>query len=198
MAYEEPAYEVIHSTDAYEVRRYQAYLVAEVDVAGDFEDAGGKAFRILADYIFGNNRAAEEMNMTASVESRPADDGTEMAMTVPVTSSSGASGTGTYTYGFVMERKYTLDTLPRPNDPRIQIRSVEPRVVAARRYSGFWTEANYRNNERRLLEALAADGITPAGEPILARYNAPFTPWFLRRNEVLVEIAGSEQQAAWE
>jgi hypothetical protein len=87
-----------------------------------------------------------------------------------------------------MERKYDEDTLPGPRDPRIRIREQDGRVVAVRRYSGRWTEENYRKNETRLLEALSADGRKPSGEPILARYNSPFTPWFMRRNEVIVEL----------
>ncbi len=109
-----------------------------------------------------------------------------MSMTAPVTSE--ASETGQYTYAFVMERKYDQETLPRPRDPRIRIREQDGRVVAVRRYSGRWTEENYRKNETRLFEALSADGRTPSGEPILARYNSPFTPWFMRRNEVIVEL----------
>lgn len=113
-----------------------------------------------------------------------------MSMTTPATSA--ATSPGQYTYAFVMERKYDLDSLPRPNDPRIRIREQEPRVMAVRRYSGRWTEANYRKNESRLLQALSADDRRPVGEPILARYDSPFTPWFLRRNEVMVEVEWTE------
>ena len=186
MAYEEPSYEVIEETADYEVRRYAPYLVAEVDVEGDFGSAGNNAFRLLAAYIFGENQAEEKMSMTAPVESRPKEEGVRMSMTAPVTST--ASQTGQYTYAFVMERKYTLDTLPAPRDPRIRLREQPARVMAVRRYSGRWTEENYRENEARLMEALSADDRRPIGTPILARYNSPFTPWFMRRNEVMVEV----------
>ena len=187
MAYEEPRYEVLERTDHYEVRRYEPYLVAEVDVQGDFGEAGNKAFRLLAGYIFGDNQADEKMSMTAPVESRPKGDNLRMSMTAPVTST--ASAADQYTYAFVMERKYTLDTLPRPRNPRIRLGEQEARVMAVHRYSGRWTEENYRENEAKLLEALSADGRRPIGAPILARYNSPFTPWFMRRNEVMIEIA---------
>jgi hypothetical protein len=91
-----------------------------------------------------------------------------------------------------MERKYTLDTLPRPRDPRIRLEERAARVMAVRRYSGRWTEENYRRNEGKLMEALSADGRHPIGAPILARYNSPVTLWFLRRNEVMVEIEPTE------
>lgn len=190
MAYEEPIYQVLEQADQYEVRRYEPYLVAEVDVEGDFGGAGNDAFRILAAYIFGENEASQKMHMTAPVESRSSGEGVRMSMTTPATSA--ATSPGQYTYAFVMERKYDLDSLPRPNDPRIRIREQEPRVMAVRRYSGRWTEANYRKNESRLLQELSADDRRPVGEPILARYDSPFTPWFLRRNEVMVEVEWTE------
>jgi hypothetical protein len=190
MGYEEPSYQVIEEAADYEVRRYAPYLVAEVDVEGDFGSAGNKAFRLLAAYIFGENQAEEKMSMTAPVESRPKEEGVRMSMTAPVTST--ASATGQYTYAFVMERKYTLDTLPEPRDPRIRLREQAARVMAVRRYSGRWTEDNYRKNEARLMEALSADDRRPVGTPTLARYNSPFTPWFMRRNEVMVEIDWTE------
>lgn len=186
MAYEEPSYEVLVQAGEYEVRRYEPYLVAEVDVEGDFGEAGNQAFRLLAAYIFGDNQTEEKMSMTAPVESRTKEEGVRMSMTAPVIST--ASASGEYTYAFVMERKYTLDTLPRPRDPRIRLEERAARVMAVRRYSGRWTEGNYRKNEAQLLGALSSDGRRPIGAPILARYNSPFTPWFIRRNEVMVEI----------
>ena len=190
MAYEEPSYEVLARADEYEVRRYEPYLVAEVDVEGDFGEAGNKAFRLLAAYIFGENQTEERMSMTTPVESRPREEGVRMSMTAPVTSTKSAGDE--YTYAFVMERKYTMDTLPRPRDPRIRLEKRAARVMAVRRYSGRWTEENYLENEAKLMEALSADGRRPIGAPILARYNSPFTPWFLRRNEVMVEIEPPE------
>ncbi len=186
MAYEEPFYDVIEQADEYEVRRYAPYLVAEVDVEGDFGKAGNKAFRLLAGYIFGDNQTEEKMSMTAPVESRFKQEGVRMSMTTPVTST--ASATDQYTYAFVMERKFTLDTLPQPRDPRIRLREQVARVMAVHRYSGRWTEENYRKHEAKLMEALSADDRRPIETPILARYNSPFTPWFMRRNEIMVEI----------
>lgn len=188
MAIEEPGYEVLASTDDYEVRRYDAYIIAETDVEGTYKTAGNKAFRILAGYIFGDNQASEKMAMTAPVGSRPADDSVKMNMTAPVTSTSGNEDTGSYTYSFVMEKKYSLDTLPAPNDPRVRLRVVPERTVAVHRYSGTWSEDNYLKHERLLLDALAGDGVSTRGAPISARYNAPFTPWFMRRNEVMIEV----------
>lgn len=187
MAYEEPRYEIIRKTSEYELRRYEPYLVAETRVDGGFDSAGDKAFSILASYIFGDNKRSEKMRMTAPVESRPTES-VRMNMTVPVTSQDNDEGGDSYTYRFVMERAYSRATLPVPNDPRVTIRSMEPRLMAVHRFSGRWTEQNYDRHEKQLLDALAVDGIEIGGVPIFARYNAPFVPWFLRRNEVMVEV----------
>lgn len=168
VALEEPEYEVIAEAAGYEVRRYQPYVVAEVDVRGRSADSQG--FRTLASFIFGDNTASEKMQMTAPVESRKADDSNDT------------------TYAFVMESKYTLDTVPKPNDERIQLREKPSRVVAVLRFSGRWTDGNVAKHERELLSNLQADGITPLGKVELARYNSPFTPWFVRRNEVIVAV----------
>jgi hypothetical protein len=143
---------------------------------------------MLAGYIFGDNVPEQKMAMTAPVESTA---GTKMAMTAPVTSRS-AGDTNRYTYAFVMERKYTLDTLPKPTNPEVRIVPREGRVMAVRRYSGTWSENRYRDNEDQLLAALNDNSIDVIGDPVFARYNAPFTPWFMRRNEVMVEIDWSD------
>ena len=190
MAIEEPAYEVLLETKYYEVRRYQSYIVAEIDVDDDFKRAGNSAFRVLAGYIFGDNEPQQKMAMTAPVESR---EGVRMNMTAPVTSQAG-TGDGQYTYAFVMERKYTMDTLPEPTNPDIRLVQRPERIMAVHRYSGTWSEERYREHEKTLLDALAVDRVETTGRPVFARYNAPFTPWFLRRNEIMVEIEWKASQ----
>lgn len=190
MAIEEPVYEVLLETKYYEVRRYQPYIVAEVEVNDDFRRAGNSAFRVLAGYIFGDNEPQQEMAMTAPVESRK---GVRMNMTAPVTSQA-RNGDGPYTYAFVMERKYTMDTLPKPDNPDIRLVQRPGRVMAVHRYSGTWSEERYREHEKRLLDALAVDRVDITGIPVFARYDAPFTPWFLRRNEIMVEIDWKEPE----
>ncbi len=184
MAIEEPAYEVLLETKHYEIRRYQPYIVAEVDVDAEFKRAGNSAFQVLAGYIFGDNEPQQKMQMTAPVEST---EGVRMNMTAPVTSQS-TDGDGPFTYAFVMERKYTMESLPKPNNPDIRLVQRPQRVMAVHRYSGGWSEERYEEHEKVLLDALATDRIETRGMPVFARYNAPFTPWFLRRNEVMIEV----------
>jgi hypothetical protein len=179
MAIEKPDYKVLAQETDFEVRLYGEYLVAEVDLEGDMSEVGNSAFRILAGYIFGNNATGEKMAMTAPVESHRNSDGDT-------------------TFSFVMERKYSQDTLPSPVDPRVRINNQPQRVMAVRRYSGTWSEANFSKHHDELLAALRDAGIEPLGPPVWARYNAPFTPWFLRRNEVLIEIDWPMPQASQE
>jgi uncharacterized protein (DUF1499 family) len=182
-AYEEPAYEVVAEREGYEIRRYAPYVVAETVVQADFDGAGNEAFRRLYGYISGKNRQAG---------SGPGGEPEKIKMTIPVvttTASAQAGDTASYTYYFVMPSSYTLETLPRPDDARITLRQLPAHVVAVRRYSGRSNEANYRHNERLLLDALNKDAVQLAGEPLFAVYNWPFTPWFLRRNEVMITIA---------
>jgi hypothetical protein len=128
------------------------------------------------------------MQMTAPVEQTPARArGERIAMTAPVVQSPTAAD-GAYVFSFVMPAKYTLETLPEPLDERVRIREVPARLVAARRYSGSWSERRYRKNETALLDAVSDAGLEVIEAPTLARYNSPFTLWFLRRNEVLVEV----------
>lgn len=196
MATEEPAYEVVREGPVFELRRYQPQLLAETEVQGRFDKVGGKAFGILADYIFGNNQAAEKIAMTAPVTQRPAasdDDqaGTRIEMTAPVTQRPAQADADSFIISFVMPERFTLETVPRPNDPRVTLREEPVRLMAVLRYAGGWGESKYRNHETQLLDAVRAAGLTPVGEPLYARYNSPFSLPFLRRNEVMVEVAGS-------
>jgi hypothetical protein len=194
MAIEEPNYEVIETYKEFEVRRYEPYLLAEVDVNGGINSAGNRAFRILAGYIFGDNAAATKMAMTAPVESSSTSRGEKMAITAPVTSTK-KDGDEMTTVAFVMEQKYSVDTLPTPNDERIRIREVPARIVAVRGYSGRWTDAKYQRNLQLLVEALSNESLEVVGEPVLAKYNSPFSLPMMRRNEVMFEIKASDSNA---
>jgi hypothetical protein len=193
MAVEEPDYTRVRTFPDFELRRYPPYTVAETEVTGPFDEAGNQAFRILAGYIFGDNRADTKIEMTAPVSQRPAaGEGERIEMTAPVVQrpASGTEGE-TFVVSFVMPERFTLDTLPEPIDPRVRLREEPGKLMAARRYSGRWTETNYRENEARLLRAVEAAGLKPVAVPVYARYNSPFSLWFMRRNEVMVEVAES-------
>lgn len=179
--YDSPSYRVVDSFGEIEVREYEPYLVAETTVDANLEGAGNEGFRILAKYIFGDNRGSRKIAMTAPV-SQEKSGGTKIAMTSPVTQEK--AGTQ-YKIQFMMPSEYARADLPEPNDRRIEIREVPARRFAALRYSGTWSERNYERHLSELLTALRTKGYEPSGEPIWARYDPPFKPWFLRRNEIL-------------
>jgi hypothetical protein len=184
MAVEEAGYQVVSSDRSFEVRRYQPMLVAEVEVSGDFEDAGNVGFRPLADYIFGNNVARTQISMTAPVTQQSAV-GEKIAMTAPVMQQAAGQR---QIVRFTMPAGYTLETLPAPRNPLVKLKRVESATYAVVRYSGRWTEQNYRENLATLQREIAARGLVAAGAPVWARYDAPFKPWFMRRNEIMIPV----------
>lgn len=183
MAIEEPDHTVVRTIDDIEIRDYPAFVVAEVEVAGTADSAGSQAFPILAGYIFGKNRGERKFAMTAPVVQTEAP--IRLPMTAPVTQAQGATG---YIVQFVLPKAVTVASAPEPLDPRVRIRDEPARRVAVVRYSGLWSAANYAEHLAHLRDVLAAQRIEAVGEPVFARYNAPFTPWFLRRNEIWIRI----------
>jgi len=182
-AIEEPDYEVIRALGNVELRQYAPYVVAEVVLPASAEDAGSQAFPILAGYIFGKNKGEKAFAMTAPVTQTAAP--IRMDMTAPVTQAAVAGGMRVQ---FVLPKVVTLATAPEPIDPRVQLRLVPAGAWAVIRYSGTWSQSNYREHLDELRAVLQAAAVATQGEPILARYDAPYTPWFMRRNEVWLAL----------
>jgi hypothetical protein len=189
MATEEPGFKLLEKDGNFELREYATYVVAETRVEAGFEDAGSIAFQRLFRYISGDNVAEQKIAMTAPVtQSSGTPRGEKIAMTAPV--SQVADGRA-FLVAFTLPATYTLATAPKPRDPTVRIREVPSQLVACWRYSGRWTLANYRDSETLLRERIKSRALIARGEPVLARYNPPFTPWFLRRNEVLIPVVQS-------
>jgi len=187
MAIEKPKYRVVQQFQDIEVREYPPYLVAETEVSGSREEAGNAGFRRLASYIFGKNKGEKKIAMTAPVAQQ---EGARIAMTAPVSQQARLEGgTSTWVIQFMMPAEYSRDRLPEPLDPTIQFREVPARRVVALRYSGTWSEERYLEKLAELRSAMEKEGLRAVGEPVWARYDPPFMPWFLRTNEILVEIA---------
>lgn len=185
-AIEEPAYEVVSMLGDVEVRQYAPYVVAEVRIDADADEAGNLAFPILAGYIFGKNKGEKKFDMTAPVTQVAAPQ--QLEMTAPVTQTAVAGAVGSYLIQFVLPKSVTLASAPEPIDPRVTVREVAAHRIAVIRYSGFWSEANYTEHLSQLRSVLKAAGIDPTGEPVFSRYNPPFMPWFLRRNEIWLSV----------
>jgi hypothetical protein len=186
---EEPKYEVVARHEEFELRAYAPRILAETVVEGNFERAPNEGFRRIADFIFGNNKPGKAVAMTAPVEVIPktAEARSEkIAMTAPVTQQ--ASSAGKWTITFTMPSSYTMETLPKPVDDRVTVRQLPPVKYVALRFGGFNTRANVDAAISRLRELSAVQGLKLRGEPVYARYNPPWTPWFWRRNEILIEV----------
>ena len=182
-AVEEAEYQVLQQDGAIELREYAPSIVAETVVDAGFEDAGNRAFRTLFRYIDGENVAQQEIAMTAPVSQSPA--GRKIEMTSPVGQRPSSGG---WAVSFMMPSAFTMDTIPRPSDPAVQLRAIPDYRAAVIRYSGFWSEERYSEHLRELRAWIAAQGLEPTGEPVWARYDPPFKPWFMRRNEILVPV----------
>lgn len=183
MAIEEPDYTVISKAQEYEIRKYAPILVAETKIDSDFENAGNQAFKILAGYIFGANKSKAKIAMTAPVNQEAISE--KIEMTAPVTQTKSAAG---FMVQFTMPQKYTLETLPIPDDSKVQLRQVPARKIAVFTYSGSWSESRYTEKLQIFKLQLQKDNVKIIGEPSLARYNSPFQLWFLRRNEIWLEV----------
>ncbi len=183
MALEEAKYTVIMKEESFELRQYESHIVAETKVDGDFDKAGNEGFRRLFKYISGENQKKQSIAMTTPVSQETGSE--KIAMTAPV--SQEQTG-GQWRIAFVMPSEYTMDMLPQPLDPKVSLRHVPPRHMAAIAYSGSWSRERYMKHRALLETYIQKKKLQPLGDPVLARYNSPFTLWFLRRNEVLIPV----------
>lgn len=187
MATEEAAYTVSLSDGAFEVRDYPPHIAAQVRVNGDRQEAINAGFKLLAGYIFGANTRGQSIAMTAPVE-QVSDAGIAVE-SVPVEAAcTSPAEAESWLVRFVMPRGLTMDTLPAPNDPTVKLLPMTNARVAAIRFSGLAGEAAIASNTMELLAWMAVRRLQPAGTPSLARYNPPWTLWFMRRNEILVTL----------
>jgi len=186
---EQPKYTVAHTGEGYEVREYAAQVAARVRVEGRDGAAMNAGFRPLADYIFGNNTKQSDIAMTSPVTQTAAGESMDIAMTSPVTQTAaeGTDDDGQWVM-FIMPSEHTMETLPKPNNDRVELVEIPARAMAVITFSG-WGGANMMEKKRaELADALAKDGIALAGEPTYARYDPPWTMPWSRKNEVMIPV----------
>ncbi|TCB48156.1 heme-binding protein [Acinetobacter sp. ANC 4779] len=183
MAVEEASYVVISQDKPFEIREYAPHVIAETLVEGNMENVSNKAFMKLFRYISGSNVSRSKVAMTAPVSQQSI--GEKIPMTAPVAQQRVDEK---WLVSFTMPKSSTLSTLPQPEDASITLRQVPAQRMAVVRYSGMWSEKNYLNHELELVAWMKKMGLTPTGNAVWARYNPPFTPWFLRRNEVMIPV----------
>jgi hypothetical protein len=186
MAVEEALYSLVRREDPYELRDYAANIQAETLVRGSFEDAGNPAFNRLFRYISGANHTAGKIAMTAPVSQQTLTE--SITMTLPVTQQTQEDH---WLVSFMMPSGSTLENLPKPDDDAVKLRLVPAQRMAVVRYSGFWSSQRYQQMLMSLESWIQQSRLRATGAPVWARYNPPFTPWFLRRNEILIPIEES-------
>lgn len=179
----EAKYKVLEKDGKFEIRDYAPQILAETLTEGTLENAGDKAFNRLFKYISGNNKSQTKITMTAPVSQEAASE--KIKMTTPVGQQ---KQNDKWLVSFMMPESYTMKTIPKPKDSRIIIRYIPAKRIAAVRYSGFWSKKNYLKNESDLKSWMEKKKLIGTGEPIWARYNPPFALWFLRRNEILIQL----------
>jgi len=178
----ESKYSVIEKDGSLEVRDYAPQIIAETAIDGTLENAGNKAFGRLFSYISGNNQSQAKIAMTAPVSQQASE---KISMTAPV---SQKKKDDKWLISFMMPVSYTMKTIPKPKDSRVFIRQIPEQRIAAIRYSGSWSAEAYNKNKSALESWIKKKEFIISDEPVWARYNSPFTLWFLRRNEVLIPI----------
>lgn len=210
MAVEEPVFALLAKDGDLELRRYGTTIVAETLVEGDRDAASTRGFKLIADYIFGNNQIAgflpqtpgsppsEKIAMTAPVVAEPVPQSQKIAMTAPVMAEPvGGSAPSVqaslndatrWRIHFVMPRQYTMATLPRPNNAAVQLRELPPTVFAVVSYSGLNTATRVQQKTEELQRWMATRDLQPLGAPQLARYDPPWTLPMWRRNEVQIQV----------
>ena len=191
MAIEETSYTVLSQVEDFELRRYDEQLVAQTWVSGDQDTASRQGFKILADYIFGNNTApsgeSSKISMTAPVtmqsDNLNGQASQKIAMTAPV---SMQQNNGKWRVQFTMPSQYTMQTLPKPNNPDVKIVQVPAQTYGVIKFSGLAGSKKVAKKTETLKSWMQTQKLVITGTPELARYNPPWTLPFMRRNEVMM------------
>lgn len=186
MATEEPEFTVIFQEDNFEIREYEPRIIAHVQTIGDFDDASSKGFKMLADFIFGNNtinNTSKKISMTAPVSASLSSK--KISMTAPVIAE---NNNNEWSISFVMPKEFTIETLPVPNNQDIKITALPKEKFAVIVFSGLIRESSYDKKVHLLNEFIKKKKLTPLSTIQIARYNPPWTLPFFRRNELLIKI----------
>ncbi len=185
--YDEPAFTISQAQGNIEIREYAPVIAAEVEVTGERKEAISKGFRLIADYIFGNNEPKAKIAMTAPViqQAQASKAGEKIAMTAPVIQQKDGQN---WKVQFIMPPEYTLETLPKPANQLVKIKKIEGKTMVAIRFSGSTGDANIAKHQALLAAYVTANQLRTKGEPVLAFYDPPWTLPPFRRNEVMLEI----------
>jgi len=180
---EQPSYTVLEKRSGYEIRQYESYIIAETEVTGTYAQATNQGFSIIADYIFGNNTSNSKIAMTSPVLENNSE---KIAMTTPVLNT--LEGDQTRTISFILPSKYTLQTLPIPNNEQVTLREIPAQTMAAHRFTWYATANRVETQKEFLENQLMKEEIKVTGSTKVARYNPPLSMPLMLRNEILIPI----------
>jgi hypothetical protein len=180
---EEPKYTVLEKRNGYEIRQYESYIIAQTEVTGSYSGSLNQGFRVIADYIFGNNTSQSSIAMTAPVLESTSE---KIAMTVPVVST--MDDAQTRKISFVLPSEYTMETLPKPNNASVTLIAVPSRRVAALQFNWYATERRAATKQTLLEERISKDELIITGVAEVAQYNPPFSMPLIRRNEIIIPV----------
>ena len=184
----EPNWTSIRKDGDIEIRSYDPMIVAEVTTKGERYDSINAGFRVLGGYIFGANKGEKELVMTVPViQQAESKDGQKIAMTTPVIQQT-TNVKDEWKVRFVMPSEYTLETLPVPNDAQIKFITIPTHQKAVIRFTGFNTDKNLEEHQTELVNWMTQNNIKSTGQPVYAFYNPPWTPFFMKRNEIMFDI----------
>ncbi len=165
---EELPFELVAKLPGFEVRLYPKHVLVQVVTKGEFNSAASQAFRPLVNYISGRNISGEKFAMTAPVLHAPADE--------------------LHTVSFVLPEGVKLKDLPVPMDAQVSAVQVKEHYAAAVRFRGLADYEHFKAYGDKLLQALKDAKLKPAGDPYYARFDPPWKPGFLRRNEAIIDL----------
>jgi len=180
---ETPEYEVVRESGDIEIRNYVPTIVAQATVEGDRAEAIERGFGVIAAYIFGSNVTSDEVAMTAPVTQQSSE---SIAVTAPVSQQSEGAA---WNVRFVMPAEYSMETLPKPIDPEVELIAVPAKRFAVIRFSGLGGQNSLDRHTAQLRGYIEEEGLISLNTPEYAFYNAPWTLPFMRRNEIMIEIA---------
>jgi effector-binding domain-containing protein len=181
--YEQAIYKVVKSQGRIEIRDYAPMIVAEGEFTGERKEAINKGFMVVASYIFGKNVSTQKVPMTVPILQQQSE---KIPMTVPIMQAK--SQNNTWTLSFVMPHTYTLKTLPTPSNSEVKLREIPAKRFAVIQFSGTWTQSNLDKHLVELQKFIASENLTTLSTPVYAFFNRPWTPWFMKRNEIMIEI----------
>ena len=166
---EKQQFTLVRDYGSFELRNYPAHVLMQVEVQGDFMRAGNTAFGPLISYISGNNLSRQKIAMTAPVIQEP-------------------TAAETHLVSFVLPNGTDPKDVPVPANSRVTMKAMPEQLTGVRTFGGGWNEAKFMAEGELLRHAVVEAGFEPVGNLYWARFDPPWKPGFLKKNEALINL----------